>query len=247
MPAITICIPAYAMGGEGASYLADSFDHLCAQSFGDFDVVVSDQSDDQAVAEVCAAYGNRLTVTHLWNRDGARQASANVNNAMHHAKGEIIKILFQDDLIIDPNGLQRIHDEMGQGAYWSLCGSGTTRDGVAVDRPMVPHLTNRLHFGKNTVSSPSVLAMRREALVLFDEALIWLMDVDIYKRLWDAHGAPIVVADTIIANRLHDGQVSASVSRSLRQTELRYMARKFAKTTSLCGWMEYLRQRLKAL
>ncbi|ATF18305.1 glycosyltransferase family 2 protein [Phaeobacter gallaeciensis] len=247
MPAITLCIPAYAMGGDGARYLADSFDHLCHQSFSDFDIVVSDQSDDMAVAEVCRDYADRLTIIHLWNREGLRQASANVNNAMAHAAGDIIKVLFQDDLIIDPKGLAHIHDAMGQGADWCLCGSGVTRDGSSVTRPMRPRLTDRLHFGKNTVSSPSVLAMRRTSAMEFDEALIWLMDVDLYKRLWDAYGDPVVVPDTVIANRMHEGQVSASVSKALRQKELRYMGKKFARTTNLRGWLEYFRQRLKAI
>ncbi|MFV1497890.1 glycosyltransferase family 2 protein [Phaeobacter sp. JH20_02] len=247
MPAITLCIPAYAMGGDGARYLQDSFEHLCNQSFTDFDIVVSDQSDDTAVEDVCRSYEDRLSITHLWNREGLRQASANVNNAMAHATGEVIKVLFQDDLIIDSNGLSHIHDAMGQGADWCLCGSGVTRDGSSILRPMVPRLSARLHFGKNTVSSPSVLAMRRASALEFDEQLIWLMDVDLYKRLWDTYGDPVIVQGTIIANRMHDGQVSASVSKALRQKELRYVARKFARSTTLRGWLEYLRQRLKAL
>ncbi|MFS4579824.1 glycosyltransferase family 2 protein [Phaeobacter sp. C3_T13_0] len=247
MPAITICIPAYAMGGDGARYLAESFDHLCKQSFTDFDIVVSDQSDDADVETLCRAYEDRLSITHLWNRDGPRQASANVNNAMVHASGDVVKVLFQDDFIIDINGLKAIFDAMGQGADWCLCGSGVTRDGHTLMRPMTPRLTDRLHFGKNTVSSPSVLAMRRASLMSFDEELIWLMDVDLYKRLWDRYGHPAIVEDTVIANRMHDGQVSASVSKALRQRELRYMSRKFAKTTRLRGWLEYFRQRLKAL
>ncbi|WP_293577416.1 glycosyltransferase family 2 protein [Phaeobacter sp.] len=247
MPAISICIPAYGMGGAGATYLAESLDRLCLQTFRDFEVIVSDQSDDEDIAQLCAAYGDRLSIIHLWNRDAPRQASANVNHAIAAARGTILKILFQDDLLIGNNALEIIHDAMSAGAAWSLCGSGVTRDGQEVTRPMVPRLTDRLHFGKNTVSSPSVLAMRRDAAMAFDEELIWLMDVDLYKRLWDRHGAPAIVADTVVANRLHDGQVSASVRKSLRQKELRYVARKFARSTNLIGWLEYLRQRLKAL
>jgi hypothetical protein len=68
-----------------------------------------------------------------------------------------------------------------------------------------------------------------------------------YKRLWDTHGAPVIVPDTLVANRLHDGQVSAGVSKSLRQKELRYVRRKFAGSTTMQGYLEYLRQRLKAI
>jgi hypothetical protein len=81
----------------------------------------------------------------------------------------------------------------------------------------------------------------------FDENLIWLMDVDLYKRLWDALGDPVILPQTLVVNRIHEGQVSASVSKSLRQKELRYVRQKFAASTSLSGYLEYLRQRIKAL
>ena len=247
MPAISICIPAYGMGGKGAEYLAQSLEILTRQSFRDFEVVVSDQSDDTAVADVCAAFSDRLTIRHIWNHDAPRQASANVNNALDHASGDIVKVLFQDDFLNGSRALGDIVEAMDGAGDWLLCGSGISRNGGAVERPMVPRLTEKLQFGKNTVSSPSVLAMRRSRMQLFDENLIWLMDVDLYKRLWDTLGDPVILPQTLVVNRIHEGQVSASVSKSLRQKELRYVRQKFAASTSFSGFLEYLRQRIKAL
>lgn len=246
MPIISLCIPAYAMGGKGAAFLAQSFDILADQSFADFEVIVSDQSDDDAVAAVCAAYSDRLDIRHIWNREGKRQASANVNNAMRHANGDIVKILFQDDFLNGSNALQVISDAMKTGGDWLLCGSGVSRNGGPVERAMVPRLTPKLKFGKNTVSSPSVLAMRRTQLEFFDEELIWLMDVDLYQRLWDRLGDPVILPATLVVNRVHDGQVSASVSPDLRRHELRYMRKKRPGRLGFAAWLEYWRQLLKA-
>jgi glycosyltransferase involved in cell wall biosynthesis len=246
MPHISLCIPAYAMGGKGAGFLAQSFDILTTQTFADFEVVVSDQSDDEAVAEICAGFADRLSIRHIWNRDGKRQASANVNNAMRHASGEIVKILFQDDYLNGVDAMKTVAQSFEKGAKWQLCGSGVSRNGGAVERPMVPRLTPKLMFGKNTVSSPSVLAMRRGDLAYFDEELIWLMDVDLYQRLWDQLGDPVISPDTLVVNRVHAGQVSASVSPELRRHELRYMRAKQAGGLSFAQWLEYWRQLLKA-
>ena len=246
MPYLSICIPAYAMGGKGAEYLAHSLDLLTRQSFEDFEVIVSDQSDDEAVADVCAAYADRLNMQHLWNREGRRQASGNVNAAMRQAKGEVIKILFQDDYLNGDNALEQIVNGFQSGATWLLCGSGISRNGAPVERPMVPRLTPKLKFGKNTVSSPSVLAMRRDAVAYFDEALIWLMDVDLYQRLCDTHGDPEILPETLVVNRVHDGQVSASVSPELRRRELKYMRQKLPGRLGVTAWLEYWRQILKA-
>lgn len=248
MPEISVCIPAYAMGGQGAGFLAESLQILSHQTHPDFEIVVSDQSDDSAVAEVCAQFSSSLDIRHVWNRDGLRQASANVNFAMDHASGAILKILFQDDYLNGNRVLQDISEAMKNGdAAWLLCGSGVSRNGGPLERAMVPQLGPKLHFGKNTVSSPSVLAMRRSCLERFDENLIWLMDVDIYKRLWDAHGDPVILPEPLVINRLHEGQVSAGVSKAVRQKELRYMRRKFRGKTTLSGYLEYVRQSLKAV
>jgi glycosyltransferase involved in cell wall biosynthesis len=246
-PALSICIPTYEMGGLGAHYLDLSLKILAKQDFSDFEVVISDQSNDDAVANLCALRSQDMDIRHIWNRDGRRLASANVNNAMTHATGPILKILFQDDFLSGNNALSQIHQAMDQSGKWLLCGSCVTRDGITQERPMVPRLTEKLQFGKNTVSSPSVLAMHRDFAMQFDETLIWLMDVELYKRLWDSHGDPVILSDPLVVNRLHEGQVSASISKQLRHKELRYIRAKFADSTSFRGRMEYLRQRLKAL
>lgn len=246
-PIISICIPAYEMGGRGYDYLETSLNILSKQDFTDFEVIVSDQSKDDAVAQVCANHSKNMVIKHIWNLNSKRQASANVNNAMAHANGTVLKILFQDDFLNGNSSLRSIHQAMENGGKWLLSGSCVTSDGIKLTHPMVPKLTEKLHFGKNTVSSPSVLAMRRDCAMEFDETLSWLMDVDLYKRLWDQYGDPVMVEDTLVVNRLHNGQVSTSITKALRQRELRYMRSKFAATTSSYGWLEYLRQRLKAM
>ena len=246
MASISICIPAYSMGGKGASYLSDSLEILTRQSFDDFEVVVSDQSSDTAVQDVCDQFKSQFSIRHLWNLEGKRQASANTNNAIKHAQGEVIKILFQDDYLGTDDVLKKTSQAFDTSGKWLLCGSGVSRDGVTIERPMVPRLTQKLRFGKNTVSSPSVLAMHRSGLQLFDEELIWLMDVDLYQRLWDRHGEPLILPETQVVNRIHDGQVSVSVTPELRRKELRYMAEKAKSNFPLSARLEYWRQLLKA-
>lgn len=247
-PKISVCIPAYEMNGQGATYLEASFEALRGQDFDDFDVIVSDQSRDMAVHDLCEGWRDRLTIRHIWNRDAPRQASANVNRALDEAEGEILKILFQDDYLCATDALSQIYSTLHAGeAKWLLTGSGVTRDGDTIERPMIPKLTEKLHFGKNTVSSPSVLALRQECTDRFDTDLIWLMDVEFYRRLWNAHGAPAIVPEVLVANRLHDGQVSAGIDRALQARELDHVWRAHAATTQMSGKLEYARRRIKTL
>ena len=236
-PMISVCIPAYDMGGKGAEFLAASFQHLRDQSFRDFEIVVSDQSDGDGVAETCAAYGVEMPIRRTDFRDGPRQASANTNNAMRHASGRILKILFQDDFLVGAEALGKMVQAFeGSDSRWLLCGSGISRDGQAVENHMIPRLGDQMRFGRNTVSSPSVLALRAEVGMHFDENLIWLMDVEFYDRCAQMLGAPVIVPETLVANRLHAGQVSAGVTKARRRDELRHVWR---KTRNRAGWRDF--------
>ena len=246
-PYISICIPAYGMGGQGAEFLLDSFEHLLDQSFEDFEVVVSDQSDDEGVATICKAYGDRLDIVRLDNRAGKRQASANTNNAMRHARGQVLKVLFQDDYLCHSDALAQHAEAFAQAdVAWALCGSGVTLDGETLENCMVPRLNPNLHLGRNTVSSPSVLALRAAQGLEFDEELIWLMDGELYKRANDQLGTPHILPDLLVANRLHGGQVSAGVSPALRRKELAYVRAKHRGDETLGNRIHYYKQVLKA-
>ncbi|MEM9499941.1 MAG: glycosyltransferase [Pseudomonadota bacterium] len=226
-PKLSVCIPAYGMNGQGAAFLAESFARLAEQDLAGFEVVVSDQCEDDAIARLCADWQARLPLRRVDFADGPRQASANTNNAMRAARGEIVKILFQDDLLNGPDALGRIVAGFGATTTWLLCGSDVTRTGAPLGRAMVPRMHPQIRFGRNTVSSPSVLAMRRTARLDFDETLIWLMDVEMFHRLNATYGAPAVVPEPLVLNRLHPGQVSATVTPVLRRSELNYVREKY--------------------
>lgn len=247
-PAISICIPAYDMGGMGGDYLGYSLERLTRQGFIDFEVVVSDQSDGSGVAEACAVYADRLTIRRVAYTEGKRQASANSNNAMRHAKGRILKILFQDDFLCDDSALQQVFDAFqAPGCKWALMGSAVTRDCETLERPMVPRWHDRIRWGFNTISSPSVLALEAGHDLWFDENLQWLMDGDMYQSCHQAFGDPVILPGTLVANRIHDGQVSAGVSRKLRRQEVVYTARKGGLTRATGDLRAFLYQYLKAL
>ncbi len=246
--AISICIPAYEMGGAGATYLDALLASLDRQSFRDFDVVVADQSSDGAVKACCARWSDRMRIDWFDNTAAPRSASANVNSALDRAGGEILKILFQDDYLCADDALGRIHEALGDGtASWALCGSAVTRDGRTLEAPMMPRLNDRMHLGRNTVSSPSVLAIRRTCRERFDESLQWLMDVEYYHRLHVAHGDPVILPETLVSNRLHAGQVSARIDRRIKARELDHVLRRHRQSTTLNGRLEYLKRRIKTL
>ncbi len=247
IPFLSICIPTYDMGGYGAQFLEESLTKLTHQSFQNFEVVVSDQSDGDGVAQTCKAFAARLNIKHRCFSDGPRQASANTNNAVRHAQGEVVKILFQDDILARHDSLELTAQAFDEDAVWMICGSAVTYDGKNEIMPMVPQIHPQIRFGKNTISSPSVLSMRRGKALEFDKNLIWLMDVEMYHRLNKTYGSPKIVPETLVLNRLHKGQVSKTgVTAELRRNELHYVRQKHKRGEALKDRVAFYKQILKA-
>lgn len=228
MKHISVAIPAYEMHGKGPAFLAESFERLLTQKFTDFDVVVSDNSETSVIKDVCDQYTEKLTITYVKNDDPFHGMSSNVNNALKHATGKIIKILFLDDFLLDENSLQLVANNFDLSHdTWLATGCLHTKDGADLFNPHAPKYNDKIHLGKNTIGSPSVLAIKNEKVQLFDTHLKWLMDCEYYKRLHEIFGAPKLVAAPAVVIRTGDHQVTRTeVTKNLIRFEREYVEEK---------------------
>ena len=67
MPEISVCIPTYEFKGKGVKYLTDIFDGLREQTFQDFDIVVSDHSEDNVIHDFCEEMSKEFSIIYLKN------------------------------------------------------------------------------------------------------------------------------------------------------------------------------------
>ena len=67
MKLLSVCISTYEMGGFGPSFLDQSLSILSRQTFKDFEVVISDQSLDDGIKNVCEKYQNILDIKYIKN------------------------------------------------------------------------------------------------------------------------------------------------------------------------------------
>lgn len=95
MVKVSICVPAY-KNPVGVERLLES---VKVQSFTDYEVVVTDDSQDGSVEEVV----RRAEVPGMvYVRNAVRKgATGNWNEAVRHASGEYIKIMHHDDWFTD--------------------------------------------------------------------------------------------------------------------------------------------------
>lgn len=219
---ITICIPTYEQRGLGYQFLKRNLDILAGQTYQDFDVVVSDNSTYFARAKMEKLCSQYPFVKYVWNEQKGN--SVNTNNAIKNATGKIVKILFQDDYLLGEDALEKIAKTFKKG--WLVTGYTHEENGLLV-RPNLPYYTPDIYLGKNTISSPSVLAFENKEPLLFDEELAMLMDVDYYKRLYDRYGEPTILEDIVVVNQIGEHQLQNHISKEDIDKELLIVKEKY--------------------
>jgi glycosyltransferase involved in cell wall biosynthesis len=221
----TIAIPTYEMHGNGVPFLEFQFEKLYNQTFKDFDIVISDHSSDESIKNLCEKWSDKMNITYLKNKNGVGKSSANINHALKHSNGKWIKIIFQDDFLFDDTSLEVLYHHINRydDTKWVITACEHTRDGNNMIRPFYPKWNNNMHLGINTYSSPSVLCVKNEDKLFFNEELVWLMDVDYYKRMYDTYGEPYYLNEILVVNRLWGQRVSNTLSEEIKNKEKQMM------------------------
>lgn len=210
MSEISVCVPTYEYGGDGVLYLSELFNSLALQSFTDFDVVISDHSKDDMIMEWCRHCHYDFEITYIKNPNGRGYQAPNTNCAIENAEGKIVKLLYQDDFLVDDKALQKIYDAFTPGVKWLFHGFTHTTDGIEFHRPCSPVWSESMLLGNNLLGSPSCTAYLNGTYLGMDEDLKLLIDTELYHRMRMMYGMPKLIDDVLIANREHDNRTSAS-------------------------------------
>lgn len=230
---LSLCIPTYEMRGEAKRVLTRSFDMLKKQTFKDFEVIISDNSENNIVKDVCEdPEYQSLRIKYFKNpRKGA---AANTNEAMKKASGKLIKILHMDDYLADENSLRYIADNFK--GDWLVSGCAHDNGDGNLINEHYPTYNRYIYLGKNTIGAPSVLTIKNENIVLFDESLQWLFDCDYYKKMCGKYGEPEILNKINVIIGIGKHQRTNLLSKFVKIKEHFYMANQYKK--ELLYWLK---------
>lgn len=242
MSKISIAIPTYEMKGLGAQYLQELFDSIIQQSHKDVEVVVSDHSQGNDILDVCNEYSKLFSLVYIRNYYDKGNGPANTNVALKHCSGDLIKIMFADDLFTDDSALEKINNRFEESdCKWVVTGFSHTRDGKNFYRPMIPRWSEHLLEGQNFMGGPSICTVRKDSLEYFDPICRMLMDTEFYHRMRYYHGMPSVLDDICVCSREGDYRVSSNLELDIicehpdgswqaNRKELEYVTEKHKET-----------------
>jgi len=225
---ISIVMPVYEFNGHGIHFLEQHFEIFSMQTYKDFQLVISDNSKDNVIEDFCKTKNNEFDIKYLRHDGDKDNFTANTNNGIKNSEGDLIKILFQDDLLYGNDSLKKTNECFSENVDWLVSSCVHTSDGNTFTSSFTPRYNDQMHRGVNTISGPSVLTIRNgEDVLLFDERMIWFMDVDYYKRAFDKFGLPFVLQDVTVCIRDWDGQESKVMPGEIKNREVSILSEKY--------------------
>lgn len=239
MSKISIAIPAYVKDETDLSYLRESFDRIAKQSFNDYEVVVSDNSSNDLVKNLCHQYQDKFSLIYKKNLEQIGM-SANSNVVMDLCTGEYIKILHYDDFFYSDNALELIVNTLDDSDnYWLVNGFNHTYDSVNFFDSRIPKYPDHLLVGNNLLGCPTNVTIRNKELEYFDTQVSTSMDHEWYHRLRMKYGMPIILDDILTTSRQHGNSTTSKLnfdiviegdgsSWQFIQSELEYLQEKHA-------------------
>lgn len=157
-------------------------------------------------------------------KDG--KMAENTNSGIRRARGELIKVLYMDDYFAHPRALDLIvaafDSDTHKDCQWLISG---------VDTNPVPYWTDDIETGNNHLGSPSALTFRNhfDDNLLFDERLSWLLDCQLYVRMNEKYGSPIILQDINVNLGIGDHQMTHILTDEEKLKEHELIKQKYGK------------------
>lgn len=226
---VSVCLPVY----NGEKFLSEAIESILAQTFTDFELLLSDDCSTDSSYEIMEKYARRDKRVKAWRNEKNRGLFGNWNLTMGRAGGKYIKPFAQDDFC-KPTFLQLLVDALDHHPNVALVAAAREvfQDGkvllVKPDPEKYPcdqlftgkDITSKylFHF-ENVVGFPPAVMFRREHLGSgFDSRYHHCGDAELWLRIL-AKGDFYYVAEPQVSFRYHEKNQSIT-----NFVELRYMS-----------------------
>lgn len=131
-PRVSIGMPVY----NGESFLKEAINSILAQTFADFELIISDNASIDRTQEICRFYAVQDQRIHYYRNERNMGAAWNQNQVARLAKGDYFKWAHHDD-ICAPELLEKCVEVLDQNSSVVLCYPQTTiinQAGEAVEK-----------------------------------------------------------------------------------------------------------------
>ncbi|HXY53926.1 MAG TPA: glycosyltransferase family 2 protein [Nitrospirota bacterium] len=214
-PKVSVCMPTF----NSENFLSEAIESVLKQSYTDFELIVSDDcSSDEtvAIAKRYAEIDRRIKIRA--NEQNVGQAR-NLNLCLQHAKGEYIKFVFSDDVLVSKDALKKMvavlddNDEIAlvASARYVIDGRSNVIDLLSEYRGKIGYCGSRiiqdcLVEQSNRIGEPTVVLFRKKHSSRgFDVRYKQTVDLEMWAHLLE-QGNFAYINEPLCAFRLHGHQ-----------------------------------------
>jgi glycosyltransferase involved in cell wall biosynthesis len=211
-PLVSICIPAY----KKPEYVVRCIESVIKQTYKQVEIIISDDSPNQDIKLAIESYNSSISIKYYHNQP-ALKSPINWNNALNKASGHFYMLMHQDDWFETETAIETFVKafEINPQVDFVFCRNTAIQpDGQVLRLQAIPSLLEDMqkhpnHLVRaNVIGPPSNTMLRSNVSVRYDEAYIWLVDVDYYVQLLEAgHGYKYLDAH-LVSIGLHEDQTT---------------------------------------
>ena len=230
-PKISVCIPSYEANGRGVEFIDKNIQSILSQTYKNIEIIVSDHSKDDSIENYIKEL--RLdNIIYLRNTEYIGWPAHNTNNAIKNSTGDYIKLMNLDDFMVGKDCIKLMVDLLDEGNKWvvSGCIHYDYGNGNWIN-PIIPRIDGdgkHLIKGINFVGCPSVGLIPRNEY--FDTEVLYMIDCELWYRMFITYGYPGVLKDYKIAVGVGDHTLTSqweSKYNELLNKDIEYCNKKF--------------------
>lgn len=227
---VSVCIPSYDENGNNLNLIKDCLDSCLIQDYDDFEIIISDHSSNNNVFDLVTGI-NSDKITYLKYEENLGKPAFNTNNAILNSRGDLIKIMNQDDYFLNSTVLTKMVKKTKQDNWSIISFIHLDEDSKSFYNPMVPKLmTDGTHLlrGVNTIGCPSVGLFPKGNL--FDTNVVYMIDCELWYKLFKKYGEPFIIDEQGIVIRTGNHNLTSKLqnqSIELINKDTKYLIEKY--------------------
>ncbi|MCU7550350.1 glycosyltransferase [Chitinophagaceae bacterium LB-8] len=209
---ISICIPAY----KRTDYLQRLLQSIAVQTYRDFEVIVTDDSPNDEVKQLCNQYSGSFPL-HFYKNPQNLNTPENWNEGIRKSKGEWIKLVHDDDWFSSPESLAKFAEAAkkhpGHTFFFSAYTNIYEGTGRMQEMRLKPFWSKALLqnpmvlISDNVVGPPSVTMHKNDKTTWYDRNMKYVVDIDFYIRYLE-NTRPYYIDEPLINVGINQAQVT---------------------------------------
>ncbi len=236
-PKVSVLIPVF----NGGRYLAECLASIVAQDFRGLEILIADDGSTDDSLEVIRNFAARDARIRWWKNERNLGLAGNSNACLREARGEYVKFVHQDDLLLSASAIGKFVDALDKNPSAVMAGCRQHLTGTK-SRPLMFSKKSGLFDGRrlivtsleqngNLPGQPTLILFRRNAAKRgFDERFVGLWDFEMWCHLLE-NGDFFYIAEALATWRVHQSQQTAKQGKTgeAKHEQLQFIETYYAK------------------